>query len=138
MIHPITKSSVNVTSNPKPKCPTFWFVKLFVCEELRPAAGGEGTLVALLVARQPVVQPAAAGWGRKLPGGYQGGAGSYQRVTRGEQGPPWGSRGLPRGSRGLPRGSRGLPGGAEGYQGEQWVTKGEMKGVRVSRVDQRG
>ena len=134
----ICERPLNVTSNPKPMCPTFWFEKLFVCEELRLAVGGEGTLVALLVARQPVVQPAAAGWGRKLPGGYQGGAGSYQRVTRGEQGPPWGSRGLPRGSRGLPRGSRGLPGGAEGYQGEQWVTKGEMKGVRVSRVDQRG
>ena len=109
MIHPITKSSVNVTSNPKPKCPTFWFVKLFVCEELRPAAGGEGTLVALLVARQPVVQPAAAGWGRKLPGGYQGGAGSYQQVTRGKQE-------LPRGSRGLPEGAAATSGGAEGNQ----------------------
>ena len=97
MIHPITKSSVNVTSNPKPKCPTFWFVKLFVCEELRPAAGGEGTLVALLVARQPVVQPAAAGWGRKLPEGYQG-------ITRG----------LPGGCRGVR-----VSGGREqrGYQG---------------------
>ena len=102
MIHPITKSSVNVTSNPKPKCPTFWFVKLFVFEEVGPAAGGEGTLVALLVARQPVVQPAAAGWGhevtRRLPGSYQG-------VTRGEQGV---IKALPGGSRVLPRESREL------------------------------
>ena len=95
MIHPITKSSVNVTSNPKPKCPTFWFVKLFVFEEVGPAAGGEGTLVALLVARQPVVQPAAAGRGQEVTRGLPG---SYQGVTRA----------LPGGSRELPRESREL------------------------------
>ena len=106
-------------------------MKLFVCEELGPAAGGEETLVALLVARQPVVQPAAAGWGQEVTRGLPGGSRELPAGYQGEQGPPWGSRGLP-------RGSRGLPGGAEGYQGEQWVTKGEMKGVRVSRVDQRG
>ena len=101
MIHPITKSSVNVTSNPKPKCPTFWFVKLFVFEEVGPAAGGEGTLVALLVARQPVVQPAAAGRGQEVTRGLPG---SYQGVTRGEQGVTTGEQGA---IRGLPRGYQG-------------------------------
>ena len=132
MIHPITISSVNVTSNPKPKCPTFWFVKLFVCEELRPAAGGEGTLVALLVARQPVVQPAAAGWGqevtmglpggsRELPAGYQGGAGATtgeQRFTRGSSGNPQGEQRVTRREQRVTRGeqgvTRGLPEGAVG------------------------
>ena len=55
----------------------------------------------------PSSNPPLLDGGRELPWGYQGGAGSYQQVTRGEQELPRGSRGLPEGAAATPRGSRG-------------------------------
>ena len=72
--------------------------------------GGEGTLVALLVARQPVVQPAAAGRGQEVTRGLPG---SYQGVTRGEQGVTTGEQGAIGGYQGV---TRGLPGRSRGVR----------------------
>ena len=56
---------------------------MLVCEELRPAVGGEGTLVALLVPRRPVVQGGAAAGGQGVTAGSQGeGGGARQKASR--------------------------------------------------------